>query len=69
MPEQRRIVARIEELAGKIVEVRRLRSESTLAVSTLARSGAYGIVNQLSGERIVRMGEIVSIRGRCLEPW
>lgn len=41
MPEQRRIVARIEELAGKIAEAKRLRAES--AYETTALQGSFEV--------------------------
>jgi type I restriction enzyme S subunit len=63
LPEQRRLVARVEELAGKVAAARRLRGEATEGAAALAVAGAVEIVERLSGERRVPLGRVVSIRG------
>lgn len=43
--EQRRIVARIEQLAGKIAEARRLREEATAATDTLRHCASAAVID------------------------
>ena len=62
LPEQGRIVARIEELANRIAEVKHLRFESSKAATALVTAGAATIVDQLSAERLP-LWQVVSIRG------
>ena len=60
--QQGRIVARIEELANRIAEVKHLRFESSKAATALVTAGAATIVDQLSAERLP-LWQVVSIRG------
>ncbi|MFN7943042.1 MAG: restriction endonuclease subunit S [Thermoanaerobaculia bacterium] len=57
LPEQRRVVARIEEVAGLVAEARRLRSLSRLEQEALVVSLHY----KLSGERRRRLGDLLRL--------
>jgi type I restriction enzyme, S subunit len=70
LPEQRRIVARIEELAGKIVEAKRLHDErvearNNLLVVMAHRADWSDETKQRHGWRPVRLGEVMEL---ALEP-
>ena len=57
LPEQRRIVARIEELAAKIEEARGLRRQATEEAASFVSS----LHLSLAGERIVTLGDILRL--------
>src|SRR5947208_11810094 len=57
LPEQRQIVARIEELDAQIKEARSLRSQATQEAEALLTS----IHTQLSGSRVRRLGQVVRL--------
>jgi type I restriction enzyme S subunit len=59
LAEQRRIVARIEELAAKIAEARSLCGEAAVAVEQLCRSLIFGRIDRCT---LTAMGELVSRR-------
>ena len=58
VPEQRRIVTRIEELAAKINEARRLRYQSAEGIENLCRA----IISQDSNAKLTPMSELVALR-------
>jgi len=60
LPEQRRIVARIEELAAKIDEVQRLHQDVALECVTMCRSLIFSKTNGCS--HLISMGELLRIR-------
>jgi len=57
LPEQRRIVARIESLAGKLKEAEGLRQQVKLQATALVTS----IHTELSGDRTTTLGEILEL--------
>ncbi len=61
LEEQRRIVARIEELAGAIAEARGLRGRSIEECGLLSKSSAKAIINNNSARQPLK--DIVSIKG------
>jgi type I restriction enzyme S subunit len=57
LPEQRRIVARVEELAAQINEARTLRQEALVAVQAFVISAH----THLSGQRTKKLGDILTL--------
>lgn len=62
LAEQRRIVAKIERLAGKIEEARRLREQASFGVNSLFPAAAGRLIETLQETQTVRLGEIADIR-------
>jgi len=62
LPEQRRIVARIEELFNKIDKIRRLRKEALKQAKTLMSAALYEVFSKADekGWRWVRLGEVAT---------
>jgi type I restriction enzyme S subunit len=64
LPEQRRIVARIEELAAKINEARGLRQQTAETAEALWERGASTILNTVGSHyRRERLADLVTMRG------
>jgi type I restriction enzyme S subunit len=63
LPEQRRIVARIEELAAKIEEARGLRRQAVKETEALWKSNAQKIFSCLRHTDVKPLGDLVTIRG------
>lgn len=64
LDEQRRIVARIKELAAKVEEARRLRDQNAKGADALTTSGAAAALEALTGNSPRRpLGSLVSVRG------
>ncbi len=60
--EQRRIVGRIEVLAGKVIAARGFHSDVTEAAHVLERNAAWRFMEGVSARR-VQVGEVVGVRG------
>lgn len=67
LDEQRRIVARIEELAGKIEQARRLRREA-VALADLLRRSAFSEALITNKRRLVNIGDVISFRNDLVRP-
>jgi type I restriction enzyme, S subunit len=64
LPEQRRIVAQIEELAGRINEALGLRQTAAQAAKSLWESGANNVLNAVSERHPKkRLADLVTIKG------
>ena len=65
LPEQKRIVARIEALFSKIDEIKRLRKETNDLAKTLLQSALHEVFSKADekGWRWVRLGSICLVRG------
>jgi len=65
LPEQKRIVARIEALFSKIDEIKRLRKEANDLAKTLLQSALHEVFSKADekGWRWVRLGSICLVRG------
>lgn len=63
LSEQRRIVARLEELAAKIEEARKLRQQAKEEAKLLSRSGAEHILSQTSQASLRPLHELITIQG------
>lgn len=61
--EQGRIVARIEELAAKVVEARGLRRQSVEEAKVLWASSAQKLVFELPNKDLQPLGDLVTVRG------
>lgn len=63
LPEQKRIVARIEELFGKIDKVKKLRKEALEQTKTLLKATLYKIFSKADekGWRWVKLGEVCEV--------
>jgi type I restriction enzyme S subunit len=62
LPEQRRIVARIEELAGKIAEAKRLGNEASEEAAALKESAVASMISSVPSDP-KRVGEIAEVKG------
>ena len=63
LDEQRRIVARIEELVGKVEEARGLRRQSAKEAEVLWASSAQKLVFELANKNLQPLGDLVTVRG------
>ena len=63
LDEQRRIVARIEELAAKVEEARGLRRQSAKEAEVLWASSAQKLVFELANKNLQPLGDLVTVRG------
>lgn len=63
LDEQRRIVARIEELAAKVEEARGLRRQSAEEAKVLWASSAQKLVFELANKNLQPLGDLVTVRG------
>lgn len=63
LPEQRRIVAKIDELAAKIEEARGLRRDARDGLDRLPEAHAKAILSQLSAQYLRPLGSLVEVRG------
>lgn len=63
LDEQRRIVARIEEVAARAEEARFLRLRAAKEVEQLKRSGTDRFFSHLNGTRLTRIDETCEVRG------
>lgn len=63
LPEQHRIVARIEELVAKIEEARGLRQQATAETGSLWMSGAQSLLDTLPRENRQPLRKLVTLRG------
>jgi type I restriction enzyme S subunit len=61
LPEQRRIVARVDELAAKIEAAKNLRQSADLESASLLSSARLSIFSSNHGWRIVTLGEVADI--------
>jgi len=71
LPEQKRIVARIEALFSKIDEIKRLRKEANDLAKTLLQSALHEVFSKADEKewRWVRLGEVVQlINGKAFRP-
>jgi len=71
LPEQKRIVARIEALFSKIDEIKRLRKEANDLAKPLLQSALHEVFSKADekGWRWVRLGEVVQlINGKAFRP-
>lgn len=63
LDEQRRIVARIEELAAKVEEARGLRRQSVEEAEVLWASSAQKLFFELTNKNLQPLGDLVTVRG------
>jgi type I restriction enzyme S subunit len=63
LEEQRRIVARVEELAGKIEEARSLRQQALEEIEALRVSSAKAVFTELAKTNIQPLRELVTVQG------
>lgn len=63
LEEQRRIVARVEEMVGKIEEVRSLRQKALEEAEALRVSSAKAIFDELTQVRTQPLGDLVTVQG------
>jgi len=70
LPEQKRIVARIEALFSKIDEIKRLRKEANDLAKTLLQSALHEVFSKADekGWKWVRLGEIAFMRKQVIRP-
>ncbi len=68
LAEQRRIVARIDALAGKIAEAQRLRAEAAAAAEAILDSAMNGIWEQPDGWLVAPMGSLVDLVSGQVDP-
>lgn len=69
LDEQRRIVARIEALAGRVAEAQRLRAEAMAQVERMVASESHRLFARLFTEdEVTTIGQVVTFRGDLLRP-
>jgi type I restriction enzyme S subunit len=69
LDEQRRIVARIEALAGRVAEAQRLRAEALAQVERMVASESYRLFARLFTEdEVTTIGQVVTFHGDLLRP-
>src|SRR5262249_47432000 len=63
LAEQRRLVARIDAVAAKVAEAKRLREEATIVAGSLWRLGARQCLDRYGKGGRRTLGELVTLRG------
>ncbi|HMA34313.1 MAG TPA: restriction endonuclease subunit S [Chloroflexia bacterium] len=63
LPEQQRIVARVEALASRIAEAQKLRQETVTEVEALWTSAASNILNSLANAPAIPIESLAEVRG------